>query len=97
MRPYPQRTRLLRGVRDGRPPAGLPTIVAASIAAGLLLAWAEVSLADFVSHPWWSLRRIVTGVIDALVRIGWGTLQAMVVIVPVWLLAGAARARRRSA
>lgn len=97
MRPYPQRTRLMRGVRDGRSPAGLSTITVASIAVGLLLAWAEVSLADLVNHPWWSLRQIATGIIDGLVRTGWGTLQAMAVIVPVWLLAGAVRGRRRSA
>lgn len=102
MRPYPQRTRFFRGGRSDRfvaapVAAAIPAMITASLAAGLVLAWAEVSLADIVWHPWWSLRRLVTGMADGLMRIGWGTLQALVVVVPAWLVAAAARGSRRRA
>lgn len=102
MRPFPQRTRFFRGGRSGRSPATaitapIPAMIASSLAAGLVLAWAEVSLADIVWYPWWSLRRLAAGMADGLLRIGWGTLQALVVVMPVWLVAVAARGARRRA
>ena len=102
MRPYPQRTRFFRGDRSCQSPAAaitaaIPAMIAASLAAGLVLASAEVSLADIVWYPWWSLRRLAAGMADGLLRIGWGTLQALVVVMPVWLGAVAVRGTRRSA
>jgi hypothetical protein len=101
MRPYPQRTRFFRGARRGRfaaapVAAAIPAMIVAGFAGGMLLAWAEVSLTDIVWHPWWSLRRLAAGMADGLLHIGWGTLQALIVVVPIWLVAVVARGARRS-
>lgn len=71
--------------RRHRPPLSAGWFVAAAAIATVLLAWSEVTLLDLARHPVWSLRQIVLSGVQAMGGIVLAALQALVLVVPVWL------------
>jgi hypothetical protein len=82
---YPRRSGLLgrATVRRDIGPAGL---VIAILAVGALLAWSEVTLIDLLRHPLWSLRQMTRGLLEGAGSLMAASLQAAVIVLPLWLL-----------